>query len=205
MTAINHLKNKLYQEFNIPSSLTRRQILVDEMASLEGLNIHCFNCPGTCCTFSANSMQITPLEAFEILFSLNLTASTALSLKERMQESITHYRLDHDISTGKKFQKSMRRTYTCPFFSPGPKGCTLSRASKPYGCLGFNPKISDDNGSSCHSGIEVLEKRENDHASAEREANLYLKENYSLYWDKIDLPRALFAILSHPSAQELFL
>ena len=203
MATIEHLKDKLYQDFKTPLPLERRRLLVEEMAKLEGLNIHCFNCPGTCCTFSANSMQITPLEAFEILFSLNLTRESALNLKTKMQESITHYRLDHDIATGKKMQSHLRRTYTCPFFSPGPKGCTLSRAHKPYGCLGFNPKISDDNGSHCHSGTQLLEERESTHESLEQEANLYLRETYSLNWTKIDLPRALYLILS-TNALDLF-
>jgi hypothetical protein len=172
------------------------------MAKLEGRNIHCFNCSGTCCTFSANSMQITPLEAFEILFSLELTPESIFKLKEKLQETISQYRLNHDISTGKRNQSNIRRTYTCPFFSPGPKGCTLGRAHKPYGCLGFNPKNSDDNGSSCHSNIEILELRETTYTSSEDQVNSYLKKTYHLSWSKLDLPRALLEILDTTTHQQ---
>jgi hypothetical protein len=196
MTLLNQLKTKLYDDLKVALPLARRKLLVDEMAKLEGASIHCFNCPGTCCTYSANSMQITPLEAFEILFSLELTPESTLQLKEKLLTTIKDYRLAHDISTGKKNQLNIRRTYTCPFFSPGPKGCTLGRAHKPYGCLGFNPKISDDNGSSCHSNIEILEKRDDIHISLESKTNEYLQKTYSLYWEKLDMPRALLEILS---------
>jgi hypothetical protein len=196
MTLIQQLKTKLYEDFRVASPLVRRRLLVDEMAKLEGSSIHCFNCPGTCCTFSANSMQITPLEAFEILFSLELNSVSVPALKKKLEATVKDYRLAHDISTGKKIQVHIRRTYTCPFFSPGPKGCTLGRGHKPYGCLGFNPKVSDDNGSSCHSNLEILEKRETTYLDVEIEANQYLQKKYSLYWEKLDLPRALLEILS---------
>ena len=196
MTSLDQLKHILYQDMKISLPLTRRQNLVREMSRLEGKSIHCFNCPGTCCTFSANSMQVTPLEAFEILFSLNLNHEKAEELKIKLQDTIAHYRLDHDIFTGKKASQDLRRTYTCPFFSPGPKGCTLGRALKPYGCLGFNPKIENDNGSHCHSNVAILEERESLHTETETLANSFLKEKFSLAWNKKDLPRALFEILS---------
>jgi Fe-S-cluster containining protein len=196
MTNVNQLKHILYQELKTALPLERRQNLVQEMSKLEGKNIHCFNCAGTCCTFSANSMQITPLEAFEILFSLDLNPEKIEELKIIMKNTVTSYRLDHEIFTGKKASSSLRRTYTCPFFSPGPKGCTLGRAHKPYGCLGFNPKISDDNGTSCHSHTEILEERETLHETSETIANEYLRKTYSLDWNKKDLPRALLALLS---------
>lgn len=199
MNKFTALQAKIYNDFQIPSSLERRKLLMSEMAKLEGKNIHCFNCTGACCTFSANSMQITPIEAFDIIFSLELDPDSLSKLKYKLLDTISHYRLNHDINAGKK--SHFRRTYTCPFFSPGPKGCTLGRAHKPYGCLGFNPKVIDDNGSTCHSNIKVLEQRETENIALENQINLYLKELYSLNWNKLDLPRALLEILEHISPE----
>jgi len=130
---------------------SRRSMLISAMAELEEKKFHCMNCVGTCCTFVANSMQITPLEALEIMEGLNLNRTQAEELKMRLQDTILHYRLDQELSIGKKAISQLRRTYTCPFFTPGPLGCSLSRSIKPYGCLAFNPKIEDDNGSKCTS------------------------------------------------------
>lgn len=140
-------------------------------------------------------MQITPLESLEILEGLNLNRDQADELISKLEETITHYRLDQELSTGKKGISQLRRTYTCPFFTPGPKGCSLSRGVKPYGCLAFNPKIEDDNGSACASDISLLEQRENENASFEIEANKKISEAYNLTWSKMDLPRALLFFL----------
>lgn len=177
------------------SAHSRRSILISAMASLEGKKIHCMNCTGTCCTFVANSMQITPLEALEILEGLQLTPETEVELKQKLQETVRNYRLDQELSTGKRGISTLRRTYTCPFFTPGPKGCALSRSIKPYGCLAFNPKIEGDNGSACASDIPLLEQRENDHVTFETEANKKISEAYKLTWVKMDLPRALLFFL----------
>ena len=48
----------------------RRKILVHEMGRLFRNKINCFSCQGVCCTFVANSMQITLIEAFDIYFFL---------------------------------------------------------------------------------------------------------------------------------------
>jgi len=175
---------------------SRRSLLITAMADLEGKKVHCMNCSGTCCTFVANSMQITPLEALEILEGLNLNREQADELIGKLEETITHYRLDQELATGKKGISSLRRTYTCPFFTPGPKGCSLSRSIKPYGCLAFNPKLEDDNGSACASDIPLLEQRENENSSFELEANKKISEAYKLSWSKMDLPRALLYFLN---------
>ncbi len=158
----NYIEN-IYETTGLHSSLTRRQGLVLEMQNLENQTIHCFTCPGTCCTSQANSMQITPIEALEILNGLSidtLSLEEINDLKKRMEDNIHAYRLNVEIYTGKKHSQDLRKTYTCPFFMNGSKGCSLSRGSKPYGCLGFNPKENGDNGKSCSSNIELLQKRE---------------------------------------------
>lgn len=186
------------KELNIDpknNAQSRRSLLITAMADLEGKKVHCMNCSGTCCTFVANSMQITPLESLEILEGLNLSKEQADELIAKLKETILHYRLDQELSTGKKGISTLRRTYTCPFFTPGPKGCSLSRSIKPYGCLAFNPKIEDDNGSACASDIPLLELRENENVSFETEANKKISEAYKLSWSKMDLPRALLYFL----------
>lgn len=196
MSFIQLLKTEIYQNQKFELPLERRKFLIKEMAKLEAVSVNCFNCLGTCCTFSANSMQITPIEALEIVFSLDLDSESLKELKKNLESTIKNYRLDHEISTGKKIYRTIRRTYTCPFFSPGPKGCTLGRSHKPYGCLGFNPKITNDNGSNCRSNVDLLEKRETTYCSEEKRINLFLQKTYSLCWDKLDLPSAILGILT---------
>ncbi|MBC7711807.1 MAG: hypothetical protein H7177_00610 [Rhizobacter sp.] len=190
--------NSIYADNNLPSSLLRRSELVREMQELEGKTIHCFTCPGTCCTQAANSMLITPIEALEILAGLNIESfdEYALqSLKDRLNETIKSYRLNVEIYTGKKNVSEFRKTYTCPFFNNGALGCGLSRSSKPYGCLGFNPKTSEDNGKSCSSNTALLENRENEFIKTEDSANAQIRKDLGLYWTKQNIPQALLDVL----------
>lgn len=195
MTLLNNLKNSLYKDKLLPSGQERRQQLIDEMISLNNQKIHCFNCSGTCCSFSANSMQITPLEAFEIILSLNITHENLEPIKEKLSQNIKDFRLDREIFLGKKTNSLLRKTYTCPFFVAGPKGCTIKKDLKPYGCLGFNPRIENDNGGQCHSNISLLEMREECQNSSEIAANLYLKEELQLDWVKQEIPKAVLSLL----------
>ncbi|MBY0413066.1 MAG: hypothetical protein K2Q18_02820, partial [Bdellovibrionales bacterium] len=161
---INEILNRFYQSENFSSAFTRREELITEMDNLEKASIHCMSCPGTCCTFQANSMQITPIEALEILHGLNFDDYTDLekeSFKARMKKTVSEYRLDVEVYTGKKNSTVLRKNYTCPFFNNGSLGCSLSRSTKPYGCLGFNPKKNEDNGKSCASNTDLLQNREN--------------------------------------------
>lgn len=193
---IEDLKQKLYQDILSVSPENRRALLIREMQSLKDKQIHCIHCPGTCCTMSANSMQITPLEAFDILLSLNLDDETKEEqLKEKLRDNIRHYRLDHEIFLGKKAHTHLRKTYTCPFFIPGPKGCTIKKELKPYGCLGFNPRLENDNGSSCQSDQKLLEDREDEHQLSEDLANAFLRSHFQLTWTKLEIPKAVLALL----------
>jgi hypothetical protein len=192
---INQYKIILYEDFALAHPKVRRKMLCDEMDSLAEKKIHCFNCTGTCCTMSANSMQITPVEAFEIIVSLDLTTQDAIDLKNKLNQNIKAYRLDHEIFLGKKARHFLRKTYTCPFFSPGPKGCTLKKEIKPYGCLGFNPRIESDNGGQCQTDFNLLLKREEKESLDEIKANDYLKKEFKLTWDKYEIPKAIIALL----------
>jgi hypothetical protein len=192
---IDVLKNKLYSDLKTVPPEIRRAHLIAEMKSLSEKQVHCFNCTGTCCTMSANSMQVTPLEAFEMILSLHVTTENVEALKNKLRENIANYRLDHEISLGKKAQAHLRKTYTCPFFVPGPKGCTIKKDLKPYGCLGFNPRLLNDNGSSCHSDQEMLLLRETENFVSEKAANDFLKNELNLYWTKLEIPKAMLILL----------
>lgn len=197
------LENHLYQDLRLSPPSERRQVLIKEMQALSEQKIHCLNCPGTCCTMSANSMQITPLEALDILMSLQISSANLEEVRQKLKENIQHYRLDHEISLGKKSHSHLRKTYTCPFFIPGPKGCSIKRELKPYGCLGFNPRLENDNGSQCQSNQTLLENREQNFSEQEMKANAYLKEKLNLYWNKLEIPKAVLALLDKFSSSSL--
>ena len=165
---------------------TRRAMLIFEMERLGNEGINCQGCQGTCCTSVANSMQISPIEALDMLTFLKSKDRLTPDLKNKLIKCVEKYRLDYEISTTRGVP--LRRTYTCPFFEPGPKGCTIERDSKPYGCLAFNPQEKNaTGGASCFSKKEILEKRSKEFEQSERE----LTKDYKLGWTKKNIPGAL--------------
>ena len=199
MSQLKNYLSGLYETSGLPSSHDRRFALIKEMQLLEGKTIHCFTCPGTCCTSQANSMQITPIETLEILHSLQVdqfTPSEMTRFKEHMNQTILGYRLNIEIYTGKKNTSVLRKNYTCPFFNNGSLGCGLSRSAKPYGCLGFNPKTNDDNGNSCSSNIGMLEEREHSFNSKENLVNAQIRQELNLPWIKQNIPQALLDMIN---------
>jgi len=171
------------------SPKARRNILLNFMSQLDGVKVNCSSCEGTCCTSRANSMQITPLEAMDILGHLNESGRLNDSLKEVLKSCIADYRLDVEIPTSRG--RAFRKTYTCPFYSPGPKGCTLPKDVNPYGCLGFNPGIS---GGNCSLKEDVARAREEKFSAFEKQENLRLKKEFNLDWDKMSIPQALLSL-----------
>ena len=104
-----------------------------------------------------------------------------------------HTRLNIELSDG--HGRRMRKTYSCPFYNKGDKGCSISRSMKPYGCLAFNPSREDANGEEgCFSMTSLLENREDIFSLKENKCNLFLKEKLGLWWDKIEIPTALLEI-----------
>lgn len=189
---------EIYESTGLESSYSRRATLISEMQALEGKTIHCFTCPGTCCTGQANSMQITPIEALEILQGLKLddfTPDELIAFKNKMLETVKSYRLNVEIYTGKRNSQALRKTYTCPFFNNGSLGCGLSRSTKPYGCLGFNPKLQSDNGQSCSSNLELLEQRDDTFLNHEDVANTKIRTLLNLSWNKQNIPQALLDVI----------
>ena len=167
----------------------RRRNIIERMDQLESSGKDCKGCAGTCCTYEANSMMVTPIEAVELAEYLKSSNLFDDELKLRLEESVVKYRLSHPIGNGRR--TFLRRTYTCPFFNHKELGCPLPREVKPYGCLAFNSHHEEEKaGEHCYSEKAVLEKRESENQN-EAELNEELKLKHSLYWDKTPLPLAL--------------
>ena len=109
-------------------SYSRRQVLIETMNGLETEEITCANCPGHCCTFVGNSMQMTTVEALDLYFYLVDNELWNEELEEKLKENIKEFRLDHRPSIGGGH--FMRKTYTCPFFLFQSKALRVSMPAK---------------------------------------------------------------------------
>jgi hypothetical protein len=168
---------------------TRRRQLIDRMNDLESKGMGCLGCIGTCCTFEANSMLITPLEAFELFKYLKENQLLNTELRSKLEQAIKLYRLEPKYSGERR--SYLRKTYTCPFFNHQELGCPLPREIKPYGCLGFNshhPELKADE--NCYSETALLEERENAHPE-EGKMNEEIIIQWGLLWEKSPIPNAL--------------
>jgi hypothetical protein len=174
------------------NSYNRITTSIDKMNQLDSRKINCSQCDGHCCTYLSNSMQVTPIEAVELLHYLKSKGRWNEELKRKLNQCVQDYRLDKEISTGRN--STFRRTYTCPFYTPGPKGCSIAIEYKPYGCLAFNPKNKNADGTNCHSDIEVLEEREKLNTKFEIDKNAEITRELKLWWDKLPMPYALLEI-----------
>lgn len=187
---IEQLLSEVSNRTNLAAPATRRKKPIDEMARLEKSGLDCFSCSGLCCLNQYNSMQVDPIQALELLAWLEGEQRINEELTESLDNSIKKFRLDREVSVGRG--REYRRYYTCPFFKGESLGCTVSRAAKPYGCLGFNPKEAGVSiPGKCGSNIELLEKREELYAQAESIANKEIKDELGIWWDKKNLPFAL--------------
>lgn len=160
----------------------RRKLLLENMDQLERQGIDCRACMGTCCTSRCNSMLITELEAQDIgqyLQSQNLWSE---EMQTRLKNCVSEFRLDVEIPQHGN-RRNLRRSYTCPFYNAGPRGCILPREVKPYGCLGFNPIVTAATGleSGCRSDQDLLLQQE-------------LLSTQPLAMDKQPIPVAVLAI-----------
>lgn len=173
----------------------RRKLLIKEMSNLEDDKKDCFSCSGMCCTYEYNSMLVTPVECFEMLNYLVKEGRVNEELVSRLKANITQYRLDKDMYSTKG--KEFRRYYTCPFFKNENKGCSISRSSKPYGCLGFNPNEQNiSTPGKCGSNLVNLQSREDEFISEESVANEYLSKELNLYWVKKPISVALVEFIN---------
>lgn len=170
----------------------RRELLIKKMEDLEAREMGCRGCQGTCCTFEANSMMLTPLEALELITYLKENQLLVEELKIKLLKNISDYRLEPKYLNGRR--SYLRKTYTCPFFGFIELGCPLPREIKPYGCLAFDshhPTLKA--GEHCFSEKDVLIEREKLHPE-EVEMNHRIREEFKLDWEKSPIPLALLAL-----------
>lgn len=184
----------------MPTS-NRREILINRMNDLESQGMGCVGCSGKCCTYEANSMLITPLEAMELIKYLKENQLMSHDLKHRLKEARVKYRLEPRPLVGKR--SYLRKTYTCPFFNHRELGCPLPREIKPYGCLAFDShheilKASEH----CYSETDLLARRDEQHPE-EAALNDELRSQYQLFWEKSPIPNALLELLDKFSVEDL--
>ena len=111
---------KFTDELNL-DSYSRRENIIKAMQELESEGTDCSKCPGFCCTYYHNSMQVTPLEAIEILIDLIAQKRLNEELVNRLHENANNYRLNVEVTDGRG--RVLRRNYTCPFFKDQNLGC----------------------------------------------------------------------------------
>jgi hypothetical protein len=100
-------------------------------------------------------MKITREEAEDLKAFLISEGRWNEDLFETLRETIRKYRLDQEVGDGRR---SLRKTYTCPFYAGGKLGCTIAPTHKPYGCLAFNPRSPGlTEGGDCVSDTKTLE------------------------------------------------
>lgn len=182
---------EIYDNHSLPMNSNRRQVLLDHMHDLESRGMGCIGCPGRCCTFEANSMLLTPLEAEELFQYLSSHGLLTQDLRNDLEKTVKQYRLEPKY---KGVRSYLRKTYTCPFFNGKELGCPLPREIKPYGCLAFDSHhttLKAD--SNCYSETALLEQREQLHPE-EKELNQKISEKYQLLWEKSPIPNALLEI-----------
>lgn len=174
------------------SPYERRKILIDKMDQDEPLGFNCQGCKGTCCTFEANSMLITPLEALDLIEYLKDTGLTTPELKKKLELNVEKYKLEPKYTSGRR--SYLRKTYTCPFFGNHELGCPLPREIKPYGCLAFDSHhVSLKASEHCYSEKELLEKREKKFSDEEK-LNEEIRKKFQLLWEKSPISNALLEL-----------
>lgn len=182
------MENQTKPEIIADAPARRRELILDMKRRAE-TGSHCGNCSGVCCTFLANSMQITPVEARDLKAWLLKENRWNEECRQSLRDCVRKFRLDQDAGDGRR---TLRKTYTCPFYRPGPLGCSISPKHKPYGCLAFNarrPGITD--GGDCASDLGLLAARE---STPENDCNARLREEWRLPFEKAPIPVALLAL-----------
>ena len=170
----------------------RREALLTPMEKNSNEDIGCKQCDGRCCTFRANSMMLTPIEAIDLRAYFYENDLWDEMFEHRLHECIKEFRLDEGLSLGRG--RSFRRTYTCPFFLGGFPGCPIPLENKPYGCLAFNPtRGNPEEGESCSSLISNLHDREFSY-DEEDIINEKMRKGLNLDWEKLPIPLALLDI-----------
>jgi hypothetical protein len=176
----------------------RRALLLKEMTTLGEEGLSCSACSGICCTYVKNSMQITPLETWDLYQWLLEQGRIDEALIQRLEACIERFRLDREVP-GDGSRTFARRRYTCPFFSGESLGCTISRKHKPYGCLAFNASSTEvKDGEDCRSRTEWLEAIE---CKSTDDQNRSIARKLNIEWNKRPIPVALLEVIKKESGR----
>lgn len=183
----------IQKEVALPSGHERRKILSEAMFENESKGLDCLSCTGRCCTYEANSMQMTSIEALEALTLLEEKGLLNEQTRHRLNDCISEFRLDKYIQIGPG--EFYRKSYTCPFYFYPSFGCGLGVDHKPYGCIAFNPCIpSQENGGDCQSNLSIQEKRNTQFEKVELFADNYLNEKFKISNLKEPIPIKLLEV-----------
>lgn len=170
---------------DLPSPAKRRAPVREAMLAAITSGHDCASCSGPCCTFRHNTMQITPLEALDIVRHLRATERHTRTMREHIETFVHRFDLSATPGDGRR---ALRKSYTCPFHTPGPQGCSIHPDHKPPGCLAFNPERAGlTEGGACASDLCALEKRQALFGEAEAQANTALQRP----WQKAPIPVAV--------------
>ncbi|EPZ51843.1 hypothetical protein M902_1795 [Bacteriovorax sp. BAL6_X] len=184
---------QVYSNTGLAPAKKRRELLVDQMFANEASGLDCLNCTGRCCTFEANSMQMTSVEALEAMAVLEEKNLLNDETKKRLEDCISEFRLDKYIQIGPG--EYFRKSYTCPFYFYPSFGCGLGVDHKPYGCIAFNPcEASQEDGGNCQSDLDIQEKRNLQFEKTEDLADKYLFEQYKISQLKEPIPIKLLEV-----------
>lgn len=171
--------------------------LIQHMKAMQSEGIGCQACIGICCTMARNSMRINAAETEDIVRWIKAQPEEEQAAwLEKMKTCVDDYQLDRP-TPGDGRRSLVRRSYTCPFFSPGPKGCALPRETKPLGCLAFNATMPDAaNDDRCQSDQSLLS-----HVIAKHPDYLArsdsLKTQLGLDWDSLPIPQAIISFVNN--------
>ena len=177
------------------SAERRRAPLLEAMRNLGTASIGCHGCTGLCCTFVANSVQVTPLEAVDLWMHLAATGRATAGERDKLSANVARFSLDRPLP-GVGNRDLLRRRYTCPFYASDHAGfsCSIKREQKPYGCLGFNPtRLAVKDGEGCSSDQTMLALRETSE-SEETALNAAAAKSLGVTWSAKSIPVALLEI-----------
>ncbi|POB12784.1 hypothetical protein [Halobacteriovorax sp. DA5] len=193
---------QVYSNTSLKPAKKRRELLVEQMFANEASGLDCLKCTGRCCTYEANSMQMTSIEALEAMAVLEEKNLLNDETKKRLEDCISEFRLDKYIQIGPG--EFFRKSYTCPFYFYPSFGCGLGVDHKPYGCIAFNPcEANQEDGGNCQSDLDIQEKRNLQFEKTEDLADKYLYDQYKVSLLKEPIPIKLLEIWKKVYSEKL--
>jgi hypothetical protein len=167
------------------------------MRALAAEGVGCAGCmTSACCTFVANSMRVTPLEAVDLLDALSAAGRAGPELVQSLEATVRRFGLDRP-APGDGRRSFGRRRYTCPFLRDGALGCSIAQDAKPYGCLAYNARRAGVvDGEDCASDQLLLDGV---HGAAEAALSDALARELGVSWTSASIPEALLDLLARPA------